>query len=577
MTPKTPPPPSPRRRLYAAAAAVALVTFAVYLPALFHQFVDWDDGTYVFDNPHLRTINADFFAWAFLRFYSSNWHPLTWLSHGVDWAIWGTNPLGHHLANNLFHAANAGIVTLLVYRLLDVARERTPVPHRDAIPDEGRTLVAAGVTGLLFGLHPIHVESVAWVAERKDLLCALFYILAIIAYLRRASGEAADSRGAGPLFSVGDLPCLFLFALALLSKPMAVTLPVILLLLDWYPLRRFDSLRGCGRAALAKLPFLALSLGSAVVTVLAQKAGGALASTAAVPPGARLAVAGKALAVYLGKLILPLHLVPFYPYPNAAALFSFPTFAAIAAVAGMSLYCLARARTERLWLTLWGYYVVTLLPVLGIVQVGRQAMADRYAYLPSLAPLLVAGLAAAWIAARSRQGTAGAALAVLGIALVLGGLTLRQLRVWQDSITLWNAVIAANPPEKLDFAYNNRAIAWHRQGELDKAAADFTTAIAVNPGDADYYANRGTIYSRLRRYDEALADYRKAIEIRPDNGGAYYNVACIHALRGNVAEACDWLRKSVEHGYDSWEEIKADHDLDAIRGSACYREVMAGR
>jgi hypothetical protein len=553
---------------------IVLLTFACYAPGLANQFVDWDDGTYVFDNPHIKALNADFFAWAFFRFYSSNWHPFTWLSHGLDWAIWGANPFGHHLGNNLLHAANTGIVILLVLRLIGAAQAKALTLNTESFPNAQGKLFAAVVTGLLFGLHPLHVESVAWVAERKDLLCAFFYLLALLVY-SSGSWYADDTKAD----LVSHVPgkyflCLTLFMFALMSKPMAVTLPVILLLLDWYPFGRLGTLQNRRRAVMAKLPFFIISFGSAVLTILAQKAGSSLSTITSIPVGARLTVAMKSIVIYCGKLLLPLHLVPFYPYPDYKTLFTAPTYASIATVIAISACCFWRVRHERLFAASWIYFLVTLLPVLGIVQVGRQSMADRYAYLPSIAPLLLIGLGAAWLVARWQRSIVFVASAVLAISMLLGSLTVQQLRIWKDSISLWNTVIDNNPAQKIDFAFNNRAIAWNRRGELEKAASDFSKAIAANPKDSAYYNNRGTIYNKLRRTDEALADYYKALELTPREQSTYYNIACIYALRNMEPEACTWLRKSIKLGYDSWEDMKADHDLDNIRQSSCYRELL---
>ena len=264
---------------YYLAGFVALVTFLIYLTALRNDFINWDDGPYVYENPHIRSLNAAFFKWAFFDFYESNWHPLTWVSHAVDYAIWGLNPLGHHLTNIILHTINAFIVVFLVIRLLEAWKERTTWNGPPSFLNERAALIAAGTTGLLFGLHPVHVESVAWVAERKDLLCALFFLLSIIAYTKYASGmdkEPVNSNKAPRFFNKNYLAALGLFILALLSKPMAVSLPVVLLVLDWFPFNRIRSGRTLWAAGVEKLPFIALSLVSSIITVLAQKAGGAL-------------------------------------------------------------------------------------------------------------------------------------------------------------------------------------------------------------------------------------------------------------------------------------------------------------
>jgi hypothetical protein len=214
---------------YYVAAAVALLTLLVYLPALQNEFVDWDDNVYIFDNPYIRSLDMAFFKWAFWGFHAANWHPLTWASHALDYAVWGLNPLGHHLTSISLHALNTFLVVALVTRLLDAYNTKQ---NRPALNDR-MVLIAAATTGLLFGLHPVHVESVAWVSERKDVLCALFFLLSLLSYLSYVSSNTQKTY----LLSLG------FFVLALLSKPMAVTLPVVLLILDWYPYGRIRSFK----------------------------------------------------------------------------------------------------------------------------------------------------------------------------------------------------------------------------------------------------------------------------------------------------------------------------------------------
>ncbi|MGD0886439.1 MAG: hypothetical protein ABSA46_16485, partial [Thermodesulfovibrionales bacterium] len=219
------------------AAFVSLITFSVYLPALRNVFVSWDDDLYVINNLHIRSLNWAFFKWAFFGFHAINWHPLTWISHAFDYAVWGLNPLGHHLTNNILHAMNTFLVVLLCIKLLEMWKERSMPEAASPFLDERRIMIAAGVTGLLFGLHPLHVESVAWVAERKDLLCGLFFLLSISAYVKHVralvSEPLEEKKAASLFFNRSYLVSLVFFVLALLSKPMAVSLPVVLLLLDW--------------------------------------------------------------------------------------------------------------------------------------------------------------------------------------------------------------------------------------------------------------------------------------------------------------------------------------------------------
>jgi hypothetical protein len=396
-----------RKTEYRLAASVSLLTFLVYLPALLDGFVqNWDDGDYIINNPAIRSLNPNLLKWAFLRSYAANWHPLTWLSHAVDYALWGLNPLGYHLTNNILHAVNAVLVLLVTKHLLDYVRR---VGRQEASLPDGQALAAAGVTALLFALHPLRVESVAWVSERKDLLCALFFLLSIRSYIFYAAGGFfgagnAHTDKSPKTYTYRNKHYLFsltFFVLALLSKPMAVSLPLVLLILDWYPFRR----RGFPKAVLAeKIPFFLLSLFSSVVTMVAQSTAGAMELLAFVPLKTRLLVAAKSLVAYLWKMALPFHLAPFYPYPKEVSILSLSYLFPVFFLAGVTAGALFAAKRNRLWLAVWAFYVITLLPVLGIVQVGEQSMADRYTYLPCLAPSLLAAMGAVKL-----YGAAGAA------------------------------------------------------------------------------------------------------------------------------------------------------------------------
>jgi hypothetical protein len=256
------------------ACSVALVTFAVFLPSLRNEFVNYDDGNYVYENPFIRSLDMKLLKSAFTEFYASNWHPLTWLSHAFDYAMWGLNPLGHHLTNNILHALNTLIVVFLVIRLLEVYR-LTMANKGLSQPfiNDSTLKITGAATGLLFGLHPLHVESVAWVSERKDLLCAFFFLLTIIAYIRYVMEIKARASINSPsrFFNRNYLFAIGFFILSLMSKPMAVSLPFVLLILDWYPFRRIRSLKTFCTVSTEKLPFFALTLISSVLTILGKK------------------------------------------------------------------------------------------------------------------------------------------------------------------------------------------------------------------------------------------------------------------------------------------------------------------
>jgi tetratricopeptide (TPR) repeat protein len=528
---------------YYLAGSVALITFIVYLTCLRNDFVEWDDGAYVFENSHIHSLNAAFFRWAFFDFYAANWHPLTWISHALDYALWGLNPLGHHLTNIVLHAINVFLVVLLAIRLLEAWKERTGRNGLSSFPSGQAILIAAGTTGLLFGLHPIHVESVAWVAERKDLLCALFFLLSITwysNYVRIVTSEVSHENPFSQFFNRYYLCALGFFIFALMSKPMAVTLPVVLLLLDWYPFNRIRSFNTSLPVLAEKLPFIILSLLSSMVTILAQKAGGALTSINAIPLSTRVLVGTKALVVYLVKTMWPLNLIPLYPYPKTALLLSPEYLVPIAIVVGITVVSIVHVKKQKLWLATWSYYVITLLPVLGFVQVGSQSMADRYTYLPSLGLFLMVGLVVASVSQqvdilkrwRLLVGIAGT-IAVLLAFILLTYLTTRQIGIWKNSYTLWSYVIE-KAPTPVPQAYFSLGIVFGERKQFDKAIAYYDQAIALDPAYYEAYENRGFIFEKMGQLDRAIGDYNTVIALKPDRYRAYYNRGIAFGKKGQL-------------------------------------------
>ena len=526
------------------ALVVAFLVVLLYLPALGNGFVNWDDDIYVYANPQVRSIAPSSLLRAFTRIHASsgNWHPLTMVSHAVDYAMWGLRPWGHHLTSILLHGCNAALVVLLAVRLLQA--------RGCALSKQG--MLAAGVVaGLLFGLHPLHVESVAWVSERKDLLAALFYLLGVLSYLRYA-GRAAGA--VGPWKDGRYLTTLLCFVLSLLSKPMALSFPFVLLIIDWYPLDRLKNLR---RILVEKIPFFVVDLGLATVTVLAQRASGAFRPLAEVSLGSRVLVATKAAALYLAKTLLPTGLLPFYSYPARVSLWSWEFGVPVVVMTAAILGCLVAVKKHRVFAAVLACYGVVLLPVLGIVQIGPQAMADRYTYLPSVAlvALLGAGCGVLW----NRHAVAAfwwkKAFAVTAALLLLGLLSwqsVRQIGVWRNSGTLWSRVIHYEPWNTE--AYNNRASYYYDQGEYEKALADYDWALRVQPSlgqsharkrRSAYFNDRAITYVRLGRYAEALADEGQAIELRPTQASYYFNRGNIYFLTGRHPEARDDLDRAI--------------------------------
>ena len=543
-----------KKTQYYLAASTSLITFIVYLSTLQNEFITWDDESYIVANRNIRSFDMTFFKWAFTDFYSFNWHPFTWISHALDYAVWGLNPSGHHLTNNILHAVNTFLVVFLIIKLLETARERAVQAGLSKFLTERTILIAAGVTGLLFVLHPLHVESVAWVSERKDLLCGLFFLLSIIPYLRYEQSVVGQTAPRNSLIIFSNkfyLLTLAFFILALLSKPMAVTLPVVLLILDWYPLKRVPSLKAFRCMLTEKLPFIALSLASSIVTVFAERKA---MYAVDVSLATRLLVAVKSLIYYLWKMIWPLNLVPLYPYPNSyeVSLLSFEYLSVLALVIVITIACIVIAKKQKVWLTAWGYYVVTLIPVIGIVHVGSQSMADRYTYLPSLGPFLIFGLGTAWIYNKVYAGAKtrltiqflGVIMAIIILAVV-SFLTIKQIGIWRDSFVFWNYVIEKQP-SKSTIPYINLGAAYIKKGLLDQAIEQDLIAVKLNPDSPEYQRILGETYAMKGSLDQAIQRYQIAIRLAPKDSLAHHDLGAAYEKKGAFDEAIEQYQIVVQ-------------------------------
>ena len=532
------------KRVAFLALLIGSCAILVYLPALDLGFVNWDDNLYVYENRSILLLNSRFVQWAFTTFQTGNWHPLTWLSLGLDRFLWGTGPMGFHATNIVLHGLNTALVTILAFMLIAAAKNVPRAGSNNILSDRGM-MTAAALTGILFGFHPIHVESVAWISERKDVLCAFFFLAGIATYMKYVHERSAEIIGipffrgrASRLYFI----TLVLFALALLSKPMAVTFPVVLLLLDWHPLGRFERER-IFAILTEKLPIFALSIASSIVTVIAQKSSGAIASLSQSPLTHRFFVGTQALVMYLWKMLVPLNLVPFYPYPKSGSLLPFQYLSAIALVLGITAVCAAIVKKSKHWLTAWACYIVTLLPVLGIIQVGSQSMANRYTYLPSVGPFLLLSLGAAWLAEKIKTFEKWSLLVnlisptvVIIMFISLTYLTVGQIAIWKNSIILWNYVIK-NYPDTVPFAYISRGLAFEQLGQDEQAIENFDKAIAINPTSDKFYMNRGNVFKKNGQYDRAFTDYDRAIALNPSLFEAYNNRGLIFYMKGQYERA----------------------------------------
>jgi tetratricopeptide (TPR) repeat protein len=548
-----------RWRVAGLCVGLAVITFAVFGQTLRHGFVDYDDNEYVYDNAVVaRGLTPKGIIWAFTRVNAYEWYPLTTVSHMLDCQIYGLQPGGHHLTNVLLHTAT-------VIALFLVLRQMTGALWRSAF-------VAA-----VFAIHPLRAESVAWVTERKDVLSGFFFMLTLWAYVRYAEAESLKSK-VQSLKSEAPVPAartthhtprftllaprsyvftLFLFALGLLSKTMLVTLPLVLLLLDYWPLGRSAEWRmrnaksgegqgelqptGWGRLWLEKLPLLALSAAAGVATLLAQH--GVMQSTEAFSLPLRLANALVSGLVYLGQMVWPAGLAVYYPYPRHG----FPWWEA--ALAGTLLTGLAVAawgqRRKRPWLLVgWLWYWVMLPPAAGVIQVSRQAHADRYTYLPQIGIYVaVTWLVAEWGAKRraGRRVLAGLATAVLAALMICAR---QQTAYWKDSETLWTRQLARTPDNEA--AHNSLGAALYQKGRVDEAIVHFQAAVQSRPDYAEAHNNLGNALLQKGRAGEAMNQFQLALQIRPQYAEARINLGNALCQVGKVEEAIAQYQKALQ-------------------------------
>jgi tetratricopeptide (TPR) repeat protein len=495
------------RRAGAVALLLGLLVLIPYAQIAGHGFINYDDPEYVVENAYVNSgLRRHAILWAFTAVHSANWHPLTWISHMLDCELFGLDAGGHHLASLLLHAANTVLLFLVLRRATGA-------------------VWPSAAAAALFGVHPLHVESVAWVSERKDVLSTCFGLLSLFCYAGFARGGGWRRYGAA----------LFFFACGLASKPMVVTLPCVMLLLDWWPLRRLRR-----RALIEKIPFFALSAASSAVTLYAQR--DAMPPAEMVPIALRLKNAAVAYVAYLGKAFWPQDLAVFYPLPDGIPAASF--LAALFLLAALSLATLYLARRRPYLAVGWLWYLGTLVPVIGLVQVGGQAMADRYTYIP----LVGIFIAAAW-GARDllrlrpplRPALAAAALALIG---ALAFAAHRQAALWQDNLTLF--AHAARVTARNHVAYDMLGVAMTAAGRYPEALEWVNASLRIKPRDASILNNAGFLMGRMGDPEAALRLYRQALEVDPRHAEALNNLGVLLARRGQFAEAIELYRRAIQ-------------------------------
>jgi Tfp pilus assembly protein PilF len=527
--------PSILRRDVFVCLFLIMITLAVYWQVRDHEFVIYDDDVYVTENPHVQAgLTRESLKWAFTTTWASNWHPLTWLSHMLDCQLYELNPSGHHLTNVFLHLANTLLLFLVLKRMTGAA---------------GKSIVVAA----LFALHPLHLQSVAWVAERKDVLSTLFLMLTLWAYLRYVEGPGLNRY----------LLTLLLFALGLLAKPMLVTLPLVLLLLDYWPLERYrigpagDDTRATApapshgkeprsvffRLLSEKVPFFVLAAGSSIVTLLAQQGGGAVKTVEVFPVKIRIANALLSYVNYIGKMIWPHRLAVLYPHPGSSlSMWQ-------AAGAGLLLACLSiatvRAALRHPYLAVgWFWYLGTLLPVIGLVQVGSQAMADRYTYVPLIGLFIIVAWGMFELLERTRHGQILLVFSSVVMISLLMILSWAQARHWRNSITLFEHTVQVTSNNYL--AHNNLGAAMFEQGKLDEAILHYARALEIKPNYWSAHNNLALVLAEQGKLKEAFDHYQEAFRIKPHDAGIHNNFGTFLAQQGKPDQAMAHFSRALE-------------------------------
>jgi len=477
---------------------LVLSVFAAFQGLLSAGFLKYDDPLYVTENAHVQKgLSGESVVWAFTSTDATNWHPLTWLSHMLDVRLFGSNAGMHHLTSILLHALNAVLLFLLLFRM-------TGALWRSAF-------VAA-----VFALHPLHVESVAWIAERKDVLSTLFWLLTTGAWLAYVKSKKA----------VPYTGMLVFFALGLMAKPMLVTLPFTLLLLDYWPLQRLAfPLKGHAaeirRLVWEKAPLFAMSAASCVITVIAQKTGGAVASLDQLPPSVRATNAARAYAAYLVKMVWPSSLAVYYPHPRSG-LFTLSAAAAVLALAGATILVLRLGKKAPYLAFGWLWYLGTLVPVIGLVQVGKQAMADRYTYIPLIGIFIALAWGLAALANGSRPLRFAITAAALAVLSTLAILTRVQAGFWSGDEALFTHALAVTSDN--DLAHYQIGYIRLMQGHPDEAISHLTEALRINPRIAESHNTLAIALDRRGRKTEALEHFREAVRLQEGNPQAKTNL-----------------------------------------------------
>ena len=520
---------------------LGVMILAVYWRLLSHDFINFDTALHVTENPHVQAgLTKNSIVWAFTSFHANFWIPLTWLSHMLDCQLFGLNPGMHHLTNLLFHLANSVLLFLLLGRITG-------------------SVWRSGLVAALFALHPLRVESVAWVAERKDVLSSFFWLMTMWAYVFYAEKQS---------LSYYTLAVLF-FGLGLMAKPMLVTLPFVLILLDYWPLARLQggqlnqenrpniSQSSLGLLVLEKVPLLALAVVSSVVTLLAKQRGGALELVDTIPLKIRIGNALISYLAYIGKMIWPYDLAVLYPYPSTISVWK--VIGATVFLTCLTVFLIRAAQRFPYLVVGWLWYLGTLVPVIGLIQVGSQAMADRFSYVPLIGVFIMIAWGIPELFRGWRYRRLVYALSTIILLLVLMISTWLQVRYWKNSIVLFTHAIRVTSNNWL--AHNNLGVALYRQGRPQEAIGHYSEALRIQPNHAGAHYNLGIVLAEQARLDEAIVHYSEALRIRPGHANTHNNLGLALFRKGIFEEAIGQYSEALQINPD---HAGAHHNLGIL-------------
>ena len=512
-----------KRNVFLAYGALVIGVMLVFWPAIRNGFVDFDDPVYILENPHVQAgLNWRDLEWAFTTGHGANWHPITWMSHMLDDQLFRLDGRGYHLTSVLLHALN----TALLFAFL-----------RSATGMTARSFAVAA----LFGIHPLHVESVAWISERKDVLSTLFWMLGLLTYQRWVSRIDTSTARRTAFY----LLTIISFCLGLMSKPMVVTFPIALLLLDYWPLGRFSGevpfARRLIKLTFEKWLFFLLTAVSAVITYFVQRQGGAMEAKDYFPLVVRATNIPISYCRYLGKIFLPINLTPFYIHPR---------YWPIAEIVTATLLLLAITwlifRVRRIMpyaLTGWAWFIITLLPVIGIIQVGTQSIADRYTYLPSVGIFIVICWAVPDLVAKLRYHRLLTASATAAVLLACGIAAHAQVAYWKDTETLFRHALSVEPANGL--AHLNLGAGLAEQGRTDEAMKEVREALRLDNGIAEAHLTLGRLFADKKDYNNAILSYSQGLAIHPTDAKGHLFLGIALHWAGNLPAATEEFKTAA--------------------------------